>query len=109
MFKMIIAMFEVKNKEKLSRLFEKNLLLTMFSINVVLEILFVTLSNLKMNFVELKIFCRIYTSIKAILITKQIKLIKKKEFIVEVLNLEEKIFIVYIVNLARFNSYIHLF
>lgn len=49
-------MFEIKNKEKKSRSFKKSFLLTNLNINIVLKMLFLTLSNVKVNFLEFKIF-----------------------------------------------------
>lgn len=51
---------------------------------------FFILSNIEINFLELKLFLRIYTSIKIILIIKQVKLIENKNFTIVTLNIKEK-------------------
>ena len=48
---MVIASFLIEYKDKKSRFFEETFLLASFSINIVLKILFLTLSNIKINFI----------------------------------------------------------
>lgn len=69
--------------------------------NIVLKILFFIPNNVQINFLELNIFSRVCAFIKAIVRTKQIKLINKKEFIVKTLVLEEKTYIIDMVSLAN--------
>lgn len=66
MFKIVIASFEIINKEKKCYVFEKTFLSAKFSINVILKILLLSLSNVKVNFLKLKFFYSTYISIKTI-------------------------------------------
>lgn len=52
----MIALFEIKNKEKKSSFLKKNFLLANLYINNVLGMLLLILSNVKVNFLELKLF-----------------------------------------------------
>lgn len=49
-FAMIITVFLFDNKDRKSRFFEKTILLAEISINIAFEILFLTLSNIQINF-----------------------------------------------------------
>lgn len=51
---MVIILFKLKNKEKKSRFLEIFFLLTNLSMNIILEILFLTLSNIEVNFPDPK-------------------------------------------------------
>lgn len=108
-FEIVITMFISENIEGKSCFFRKTFLLTNFRIDVVLRITFLNLDNIEMNFLELGIFLKINALIKATLKIKQVKLVRKKDFIIVVLNLEKKTDIVYIASIASFDSYVHLF
>lgn len=49
-FEIVIVFFQVKDKEKRSRFFDKTFLLADISINIALKMLFLTLSNIEINF-----------------------------------------------------------
>lgn len=83
--------------------FEEIFLLANISIDVTLKIFFFTLSNIKINFNNQELSWRIYTIIEAILTIEKIELVKKKEFAIAVLNLENEIFVVYIALLTSLN------
>lgn len=55
-FKIIISTFKVKDKEKKFYFFKNFFLIANLNINIVLNILFCTLSNLKINFLNIEIF-----------------------------------------------------
>lgn len=59
-FEIVIALLEEEDKDKKSRFFEKIFLLTNLNINIVLAMLLFNLNNIKINFLELKLFSRIY-------------------------------------------------
>lgn len=69
-FGIVIALFEIMNNQKKFRFFEKFFLLAKFYINIVLEMLFLILSNVKINFLDLEPFLRIDIPIKIISIIK---------------------------------------
>lgn len=106
---MVIETFEVKNKKEKLPFFEKIFLLANHNINVILKILFLTLSKVEINFLELEILWRFYIPIEAILIIKWVKLVEKKEFTITAFNSKKEIYIVYMAGYANFDSYIHLF
>lgn len=64
---------------------------------------------MKVNFFKIEICWKTYTSIKAFLKTKQIKLIIKKKFVVAVLDLKKRTYIINMASFIYFNSHIYLF
>lgn len=71
--------------------------------NIAFEMLFLIVSNIKVNFNNRKLWWGLYTIVKTLLITKQVELVGKKKFVVVVLDLENEIFVVHIVFLAISN------
>lgn len=67
---MVIIIFVVKDKKNKFYFFKKTFLLFNLSMNVIFKMLFLALSNIKVNFLELKIFEKIYTLRKTILTMK---------------------------------------
>lgn len=55
-FLSIIILFKIINKGGQCQFFEKSILLTNLKIAIVLKILFFTLTNIKINFLRLKLF-----------------------------------------------------
>lgn len=71
--------------------------------------LFLILSNVNINFLELKFFLKTYTFIKAILTTKEVEVVEKKEFVLAVLNSKKKTYVIHMASFASFNSQIYFF
>ena len=63
---------------------------------MVLEIFFLTLSSADVSFSKRELTWRSYTIVKPLPITKQVKLIDKKEFAKAVLDVESKTFVMHI-------------
>lgn len=110
-----IAFFLVKDKDKRSRFLIKIFLLANFGINIDLVMFFLTLSNIKVNFVNQKVNFvnqtfnkKLYTTIEALLIMKQVELIRKKKFVAVILYAKDQTFIVYVASINQ-NSNSHLF
>lgn len=101
---MIIALFEMHDKDKKFCFFEKTSLLADISIGVAFEMFFLTLNNVKFNFNNEKLKWRFYIAAKVFPITKHVELVEKKEFITIVFSLEDKIFVVPVVFFAIFNE-----
>lgn len=101
--------FELENKEVKSRFLEKIFIWAIFCIGIVLGILFLILSNSKMNFLKLEIFSRSYIFIKAIWIIKQAELVGKKEFTVTTVNAKDETYVVYVISFTSLNLYIYRF
>lgn len=90
----------MKNKEKRSHFFEKTFILAEINMDIILNISFLILSNVKIDFVDCYIYWKSYTIVKVLLITRQIELIGNKKFVVVVLNLEDKAFVVHIASIS---------
>ena len=95
-FGIVIAGFLVEDKLDRARFFQESLLLAETSMEMVLGMLFLILSNADIQFAEKKFTWRSYTAVEALPITKQVELIDKKEFAKTALDEESKIFVVHV-------------
>ena len=95
-FAMIITGFQVINKLNKIWFFQEIFLLANISIKMVLKISFFIVSNIDVYFNKRKLTWRSYTTSKALPITRQIKLIDKKDFAKRVLNKNIKAFVIHI-------------
>ena len=82
-----------------TQFFQKTFLLANISAEVVLGMLFLTLSNANIRFVEKELIWRFYTTAKALPTTKRVELINKKEFAKVALDRNSETFVIYIVSL----------
>ena len=96
---MVVAAFLVTDQANKVRLFEEIFLIINISSDVVLRMLFFTLSNANVNFSKRKLWWRSYTIEKAFLITKPVKLVGKKEFAAAALDPRHETFVVHIISL----------
>ena len=90
----IVAAFSIKNKAYQIRFFEETFLVVNVSPKVVLGMPFFTLSGADVDFLRRELWWRTYTIEKALLITKDVKLVGKKEFAATVLDPEYEIYVV---------------
>lgn len=102
-FGIIIICFLIDNKNKKSRLFKKTFLLADISMNITLEISFLILNNIKINFTNRELIWRFYIIADNLLTTRQMELIRKKKFTITAFDFNDAIFIVYIVFLINCN------
>ena len=72
---MVIAAFKVVNKLGCSQFFQKTFLLADISMEVILGMLFLTVSNVDVQFAEKELTWRTYTTKKALPTNRRIKLI----------------------------------
>ncbi len=93
---MILTGFLVQNKLRKVWFFEETFLLVDTSIKMILSMFFLTFSNTDMQFVEKKLIWKSYKIVKALPITKKVKLINKREFAVADLDSNAKMFVIYI-------------
>ena len=100
-YEMVVAVFLVTNKANRVKFFEETFLVANISPKIVFRMLFLTLSGPDVNFLDQKLWWKIYTTKEAFPTTKHIELVRKKEFVAAALDLEYKTFIVYI---TSFNS-----
>lgn len=83
-------------------------LLANTSIKIDLEILFLTFSDTNIWFAEKKLTWKSYKTTKALLITRKVELINKKEFAIAAIYKNSKIFVIYIASIIK-TMLIHLF
>lgn len=97
----------MQDKEERSCFFEKTFLLTDINMVIVLRMSFLTLSNIKINFISYHIYQRTYIDVELLPTTRGVELIRKKRFAAIALNLEDEAFIVYItsINFTELNIY----
>ena len=95
-YNIVVSTFFILNKNSRERFFEKSFLFADVKPNIVLGILFLSMSNIDIDFQAWDLQLRFYTTEDVFSTTKQVKLIEKKEFVIAALNLEHKAFIVHI-------------
>lgn len=95
-FRIVIANFQIKNKLRRSQVFQKTCLMTDINIAVILNMLFLALSNTNVLFTKQKLTWRSYIPVKALLITKQVEMIDKKKYAKIALDKNIKAFVMYI-------------
>ena len=100
-FAIVIGDCSFKNKLKRVRFFQETFLLANIGLEMVLEMLFLTLLKADIRFVERELVWRTYTAAKALPKTRRVEIINKREFVMAVLNADDEIFIVHIVALAE--------
>lgn len=104
----LIARFLLHNKLKRVRFFEKIFFLADISIEVILEMSFCCLSEVNIRFIEVNhLIWRSYNTAKALLITKRVELIDKKEFAPPALDKNAKIFMIHIAVLSALLIYLN--
>lgn len=103
--RIVIIIILINNKKRKSQFFKETFLLANINIDIAFRISFLILSNIKVNFNNQKLWQRLYTTVKAFSITKQVKLIEKKEFVIIIFDPEDQTFIIYIMSLINFNIY----
>ncbi len=96
----VVFTFSLLDKDGKDRFFEENFLLANIKLDVVLRILFLTMSNADVDFQARNWQWRSYTIGDILPTTRQVELIGKKEFTIAVLDPEYKTFIVYVADLS---------
>ena len=99
-YNMVIAAFQVVDKLSPSRFFQETFLLADISMEVVLGMPFLTLSNADVQFAEKELTWRTYTTEKALPTTSQVEIIDKKEFAKAALNENVEAFVVHVSSLG---------
>ena len=95
-FEIVVTAFSVTNKANRVRFFKETFLMANVSLEVILGMLFLTLSGANVNFLGRKLWWRTYTIKKALPTTRCIELVDKKEFAAAMLDLEHETYVVYI-------------
>lgn len=99
---MIVALFKVIQYRRKVCIFEEISSFIQLSIKLVLDMLFLILINVDVNFLNLKFVQGIQIFIKVILTIKKFQLIRQKKFVVTAFKLEKETYVVYIANIAIF-------
>ena len=97
---MIVSTFSVLDKDGRERFFEESFLLANVSPDIVLEMPFLTMSNVDVNFQARDLQWRFYITGELFLTIRQVELIGKKEFAAVVLDPEHKAFVVHVAALS---------
>ena len=93
---MVIAGFQVEDKLGRVRFFQESFLLAETSMEVVLGMPFLTLSNSDIQFAAKELIWRSYNAAEALPTTKRAELIDKKEFAKAVLDEKSETFVVHV-------------
>ena len=94
-FTSLIAFKIILNKIRV-KFFEETFLVANVSPDVVLGMSFLTLSSVDIDFPKKELRWRLYTIEETLPITKRVKLVEKKEFTAEVLDLRHETFVVHV-------------
>ena len=95
-FRMLIADFQVEDKVSRPRFFQESLLVANIKFEVVLEILFLKISNADLAFGKETLTWKLYTTNKALPTTKQVQLVNSKKFVIAALNVNSEIFVIHV-------------
>lgn len=77
-FKIVIVIIQVVDKVSRAWFFEKILLWTEISMELVVDMFFLALSNMDIQLLEKKLVWKTYTAIEVLFTTKRVELIDKK-------------------------------
>ena len=99
-YRMVIAAFQVIDKLGRARFFQETFLLADTTMEVVLGMPFLTLSNADIQFAEKELTWRTYTTEDALPTTRRVELIDKKEFAKAALDENIKAFVVHVSSLS---------
>ena len=101
---MVVVAFSVTDQVDKVRFFEKIFLVANVSRNVILEMPFLTLSGADVDFPNREFWWRSYTIEEALLTTKQVELVGKKEFAAAALNPGHETFVVYVASIESLSQ-----
>ena len=97
---MVVSTFSVSDKDSRKRFFEKSFLLADVKPEIVLGILFLTISNADVDFQARNLQWRSYTTGNVLPTTRWVELIGKKKFTTAALDLEHEVFVVHVAALS---------
>ena len=100
-YRMVVVAFSVKDKAKQVRFFEETFLVANVSLEVVLGMPFLILSDANVDFLGRELRWRTYTTKEALPTTRCVELVGKKEFAAAALDPESKTFVIHV---ASFRS-----
>lgn len=99
-FEIVITSFQAQNKLGNSRFFQETFLVANTRMDVVLEMIFLTLRNANIQFVEGDLIWWAYTAAKTLSTTKFVQIIDWQEFAKVVLNPNKEVLVVYVATIT---------
>ena len=99
-FGMVVSAFSVMDKANQVRFFEETFLVANVSPEVVLGMLFLTLSGADVDFLDRELRWRTYTTKEALPTTRRVELVGKKEFAAAALDPEHETYVVHVASLS---------
>ena len=99
-YKMVVIAFLVMDNGNQMKFFEMIFLVANVGLEPVLGISFLILSGANFDFLDQKLWWKIYTINKAFSNTRRVELMERKEFATTMYNLEHETFIVHVTSLA---------
>ena len=99
-FEMLVIAFSVIDKANRVRFFEEIFLVANISLEVVLKMLFLTLSGANVDFLGWELWWKTDITKEALPTTRRIELVGKKKFAAAPLDLESEIFVVHVASLS---------
>lgn len=99
-YKIVVSTFFVLDKDKKKRFFEKILLLVDVKSDIVLRMHFLIISNADVDFEVWNLQWRSYTIRDVFPTTRQVELIRKKEYAAAIVDPEHKVFEIHITALS---------
>ena len=101
---MAIASFSVEDKLGKARFFQETFLLANTSMEVVLGMPFLTLSNADIRFAARELEWRTYTVAEALPTTERVELFNTKEFAAAALGVDDEAFVVHVASVLELDS-----
>lgn len=95
MYGIVIILFQIDDKHKKSRILEETFLLVDICMDVAFIIPLLTWKNIEINFNNRKLSWRLYITAKVFPTTRQVELVRMKEFATTALDPKDEIFIVH--------------
>ena len=104
---MVIVDFQIEDKANRPRFFQKTFLVADTKFKVILKMPFLKISNVDMSFGKEILIWKTYTTNKALPIIKQVQIINKQDFVIVVLDIGSKIFVMYMAIRKRERMLVH--
>ena len=106
-FGMVIANFQVEDKASRPRFFQEIFLVADTKFEVILEMLFLKISNADVLFGKGTLTWRTYTTNEALATTKQVQIVNPKEFVIAALDVDSETFVVHVAIREREKMPVH--
>lgn len=103
-FNIVIVFFLLDDQNKKFCFFKMSLFFSDINMDIIFGMLFLTYSNIKVNFNDQVLEWNLYITAKALSTIKNIKLVGKKKFATAALNLKNKAFVVHIASIISTSS-----